>query len=224
MKRGIKIGAVLVVSAGVAAGAIFGPQLWAGYHFMEAVDQQTREYEANGGPWPQLQDTCILCHGQDGQSQNTQYPALAGLSASYIEDQLHAFAQGERHSPPMASIARRLTDENIEMLAAYYERQAPEIPTSVADNTATFEQGKRLVTDKACAACHGDQLQGSPIAPRLAGQSEMYLADQLIAFKQGDRKDPTQAMNGLSKTLSDDDIKATAYYLAHTPPTDADGN
>ncbi|WP_421705826.1 c-type cytochrome [Alloalcanivorax xenomutans] len=223
MKRGIKIGAALAVTAGIAAGAIFGPQLWAGYRFMEVVDKQSQASEANGGPWPQLQDTCILCHGQNGQSQNTQYPALAGLSASYIESQLHAFAQGDRPSPPMASIARRLTDEDIEMLAAFYERQTPVMPETVADNTATLEQGKRLVADKGCVTCHGDQLQGSPIAPQLAGQSEMYLADQMIAFKQGDRKDPTQAMNGLAQTLSDDDIKAAAYYLAHTPPPNADG-
>lgn len=224
MKRGIKIGTALAVTAGIAAAAIYGPQLWAGYQFMEVVDQQSRTSEANGGPWPQLQDTCILCHGQNGQSKNAQYPALAGLSASYISSQLHAFAQGDRPSAPMASIARRLTDEDIEMLADFYERQPAVMPKTVADNTATMEQGERLVAEKGCVACHGDQLQGSTIAPRLAGQSGIYLADQLIAFKEGSRKDPTQAMNGLSNTLSDDDIRAAAYYLAHTPPTAPKGN
>lgn len=219
MKRVIKIAATLAVAGGVALGAVVGPELWAGYQFLKVVDQQTAEYEANGGEWPQLQDTCALCHGQNGQSGNSLYPSLAGLSASYIQNQLHAYANGRRHSPQMQPLARSLSDDQIEMLAAYFERQAPVIVESPEANGSLDERGQDIVNNSGCTSCHGDQLNGSPNGPRLAGQGEIYLADQLTAFKRGTRKDPTQAMNGMAAALSEEDIQATARYLSSLAPT-----
>ncbi|MFO7593214.1 MAG: c-type cytochrome, partial [Pseudomonadota bacterium] len=43
-----------------------------------------------------------------------------------------------------------------------------------------------------CVACHSvDGNSVNPIWPKLAGQHEGYIADQLAAFKSGDRQDPT---------------------------------
>ncbi|MFL1453152.1 c-type cytochrome [Marinobacter sp. DUT-3] len=219
MKRVIKIAATLAVAGGVALGAVVGPELWAGYHFLKVVDQQTTEYESNGGEWPQLQDTCALCHGQNGQSGNAMYPSLAGLSASYIENQLNAYANGRRHSPQMQPLARSLTDNQIEMLAAYFERQAPVTVESPGANAFLGERGQNIVDNSGCTTCHGDQLNGSSSGPRLAGQGEIYLVDQLTAFKRGTRKDPTQVMNGMAAALSEEDILATAHYLSNLSPT-----
>lgn len=219
MKRAIKIAAILAVAGGVALGVLVGPELWAGYQFLKIVDRQTTEYEANGGEWPQIQDTCALCHGQNGQSGNALYPSLAGLSASYIENQLHAYADGHRHSPQMQPLAKSLTDNQIEMLAAYFERQTPVIVESPDATASLTERGKNIVNNSGCATCHGDQFNGSPGGPRLAGQGEFYLADQLTAFKHGTRKDPTQAMNAMAAALSEEDIQATARYLSSLPPT-----
>jgi len=55
---------------------------------------------------------------------------------------------------------------------------------------------------------------GGPLGPRLAGQGEVSLADQLTAFKGGELQDPTQAMNGIADSLSEGEIKATARYVA----------
>ena len=38
-----------------------------------------------------------------------------------------------------------------------------------------------------CTACHGNQLQGMALVPRLAGRSPTYLLRQLLAFKTGAR-------------------------------------
>lgn len=218
MKRIILVAATLALVGAVVFGALIGPDLWAGYRFMKVLDQQTTEYETNGGAWPQLQDTCAACHGQNGKAANAQYPSLAGLSASYIESQLHAFAEGSRPSPQMQPLAKGLSDEQIRTLASHYEGQAPTANDRLPPNTTLDAQGQTIVDSRGCTSCHGDQLQGSPIAPRLAGQGEIYLRDQLTAFKQSIRRDPTQAMNGITRTLSEPEINAAARYLASQAP------
>ncbi|MDC0662681.1 c-type cytochrome [Marinobacter sp. SS21] len=221
MRRAIVVTAILAMFGAVALGALIGPDLWAGYQFMKVVDQQTTAYEANGGAWPQLQDTCALCHGQNGQAANAHYPSLAGLSASYIENQLHAFAEGRRPNPQMQPLAKSLSDEQIRMLAAYYERQSPAANDPLSANASLDPLGQTVVETRGCATCHGGQFQGSPMAPRLAGQGEYYLVDQLQAFKASVRQDPTQAMNGIASTLSEAEIQAAASYLASLTPADS---
>ena len=90
-----------------------------------------------------------------------------------------------------------------------------EVPTK---DDALDQRGQRVVAANGCAACHGEKLSGGPLAPRIAGQGQLYLSDQLSAFKCGQRTDPTQAMNAMAGTLSDEDIKAVAHYLAKLNP------
>ncbi|SDI46225.1 Cytochrome c553 [Pseudomonas panipatensis] len=219
MKRALVISALTAATALVAAGAIYGPEMYAGYRFMSALDEHDAQYQANGGAWPQLQDTCALCHGAHGQPRDAQYASLAGQSAAYIEAQLHAFADGHRHSPQMSPLAANLNGEQIKLLAGYFSQQKAEWTEPGASNKPLEQRGQDLVATKACTACHGKGLSGGPIAPRIAGQGEFYLIDQLTAFKRGDRKDPSQAMNAMASSLSDDDIQAIAHYLGTLAPT-----
>ncbi len=67
-----------------------------------------------------------------------------------------------------------------------------------------------------CSECHG--VKGiSVIAnfPNLAGQKELYLTNQLKAFKAGKRKN--LEMNLIAKQLSDTDIANVAAYFASLP-------
>ena len=72
-----------------------------------------------------------------------------------------------------------------------------------------------------CSNCHGFAgTTVSPNFPNLAGQTEAYLVAQLTAFKSHDRLDPAgfEYMWGLSRSLSEDQIKGlAAYYAAQTP-------
>ncbi|MCO8312927.1 c-type cytochrome [Pseudomonas mandelii] len=223
MKRSIVIGAIVAATALAGSATIYGPELLAGYRFMNAVDQHDAEYQANGGAWPQLQDTCALCHGARGQPRDAQYAALAGQSASYIESQLHAFAEGRRYSAQMSPLAANLTDEQIKHLANYFAEQKPGVTQVTMKDDSLQQHGQRTVAANGCAACHGEKLSGGPLAPRLAGLGQLYLTDQLTAFKHGQRKDPTQAMNALAGSLSDEDIKAMAHYLANLTPSAISG-
>jgi len=64
-----------------------------------------------------------------------------------------------------------------------------------------------------CAACHGPTgVSANPLWPNLAGQQEQYLAKQIKAFRDGDRKDPL--MSPMSMGLSDDDVANLAAYYA----------
>ena len=221
MKRVFVIGAVVTAGALAVSSAVYGPELVAGYRFMDSLDRYYADYEANGGTWPQIQDSCALCHGVNGQPRDAQYASLAGQSATYIEAQLHAFAQGRRHSPQMGPLAANLSDEQIKSLADYFARQKPETTEARESDKALEQRGQATVAAKGCVACHGEGLSGGPLAPRIAGQGELYLLDQLNAFKQGRRQDPTRAMNAMAGALSDEEIKATARYLANLTPTPA---
>jgi cytochrome c553 len=64
-----------------------------------------------------------------------------------------------------------------------------------------------------CAACHGATGESpNPLWPNLAGQKEQYLAKQIKAFRDGDRKDPMMAP--MVASLSDDDIANLAAYFS----------
>lgn len=92
-------------------------------------------------------------------------------------------------------------------------------------NRACLGQGAEHPPDsiaarlQACAACHGNQGQGTnnDYFPRLAGKPAGYLFNQLLAFKQGRRRYPP--MNYLLEYQSDDCLHAmAAYFAAERPP------
>jgi len=68
-----------------------------------------------------------------------------------------------------------------------------------------------------CSACHGPNgNSANPVWPRIAGQSAVYVAEQLRLFRSGVRDNPV--MKPLASALSDQDIDDLAvYYQAQTP-------
>ena len=63
---------------------------------------------------------CATCHGALGMSQLPNAPHLAGQPAIYTAEQLRAYRSGKRANEVMAVIAKPLTDQEIEDLAAWY--------------------------------------------------------------------------------------------------------
>jgi cytochrome c553 len=68
---------------------------------------------------------CGQCHGQDGISIIPIYPNLAGQKSGYMELQLKAFRDGIRINAAMTPHARRLSDQDIKDLSAYYASLDP---------------------------------------------------------------------------------------------------
>ncbi len=106
--------------------------------------------------------------------------------------------------------------------AAAAPSAAPAAPAAAANDAAAvpFTTGKAASGEaKAalCTACHGPNGNSvNPEWPRLAGQSAVYIAEQLKLFRSGVRNNPI--MKPLAASLSDQDINDLAvYYEAQTP-------
>ena len=73
--------------------------------------------------------SCNNCHGPGGTGEFPAIPYLAGQYADYTALQLHLWKTGARKTSAesMGEIARRLSDQDIAAVAAYYQqlREAP---------------------------------------------------------------------------------------------------
>ncbi len=107
---------------------------------------------------------------------------------------------------------------------------------ALAAGCATSERSRTLndptipaatTAQQVCSNCHGiDGNSVSPNFPRLAGQQEVYIAEELTDFRSHARSDPPgfEYMWGLSRHLTDDQIKGlAAYFSAQKPVPDAPG-
>jgi len=63
---------------------------------------------------------CQQCHGADGNSDNAQFPRLAGQYPDYIVKALADYKSGDRKNPIMAPFAAPLTPSDMEDLAAWF--------------------------------------------------------------------------------------------------------
>ena len=70
-----------------------------------------------------LVESCVACHGVDGNSQITMYPRLAGQHKDYLQYALKGYRSGSRKNAIMSGFAKGLTDKDIEDLSEYYSRQ-----------------------------------------------------------------------------------------------------
>jgi cytochrome c553 len=76
-----------------------------------------------------------------------------------------------------------------------------------ADATAGRQKARQ------CQTCHGiDGIARIPIAPHIAGESQIYLETQLKAFRSGKREN--EIMSVIAKNLSDEDISDLAAWYA----------
>ncbi|WP_321803323.1 MULTISPECIES: c-type cytochrome [unclassified Burkholderia] len=85
----------------------------------------TGAWLATRGRWSQGLPACAQCHGAGGLGVGTAFPPLAGQPAAYIAGQLNGWKRGTRAPGPMAlmpMIAGKLSDADIDAVAAYYAR------------------------------------------------------------------------------------------------------
>ena len=68
----------------------------------------------------QKAQACAVCHGSVGLSSTPDAPHLAGQPALYTAAQLRAYRSGVRKHEVMAVMAKPLSDEDINQLAAWF--------------------------------------------------------------------------------------------------------
>jgi cytochrome c553 len=67
-----------------------------------------------------LAATCTPCHGTEGRSVGGVPPSLAGQDKAYLLQQLKGFKDGSRTATIMHQHAKGYTDEQLDLIAAYF--------------------------------------------------------------------------------------------------------
>ncbi len=92
---------------------------------------------------------------------------------------------------------------------------------NVAIAEGSVEAGKRKSVT--CAACHGaDGNSVNPAWPRLAGQNQRYLIEQLEDFKDGNRQNPLMTPQSMMLSAQDMEDLAAFYEAQETEHGEAD--
>lgn len=113
---------------------------------------------------------CFNCHGSDGNSQNPNFPSLAGQRPAYLANQLRTFREGTRSNGMMQNMAGNLSNKEINNIAAFLAS----LPSkSAGGDDELAKKGKSKVT--LCFGCHGNGAKGMGGTPKLAGQHPAYL-------------------------------------------------
>lgn len=177
------------------------------------------------------QAACHTCHGLNGGGDGALVPRIAGLNSGYLVRQMIFFAEGQRQHPQMSWLSARLDSEERLAVSQYYANMPIPDPDPLdrrialaTDRQCDFAEAALIYQEgiperglQACAACHGPQATGLGAGnPSLVGQSSLYLAEQLRAWRQGRRYgDPLQLMHEAASNLREEEIKPLADYIAH---------
>ena len=159
---------------------------------------------------------CAACHGQQGEGlQALNAPKLAGQAPWYLKRQLKNFKAGMRgvhdddiFGKQMAPMAATLVnDAAIDNVIAHIQT-FPDNP-SPATIDGDVINGQRLYNT--CSYCHGADARGIQAmnAPRMAGMTDWYLANQLKNFRAGVRGGHAKDFYGkqmgfMGRTVHDD--------------------
>jgi cytochrome c553 len=155
---------------------------------------------------------CATCHGADGLPVVEKVPIIAGQHKSNLEIVLQEFRDGERTSDLMGPIAKNLSSDDIQALAAYFSALPWPAYREPAD-AASITRVQALDAVEKCISCHREGFVGYTSTPRVANQKLDYLIKTLSDFHDNKRKNMPR-MTALVRNLSADDIAAMAHYLA----------
>ena len=164
-------------------------------------------------------EVCAPCHGENGNSTTPTTPSLAGQQPLYLYYQLIQFREERRKDPQMSPFAANLSDADMQDVAAYFAAQKPVVSQSGEPDAQKVAAGKSASEVHHCASCHAPGLVGQEHIPRLSGQQYAYLLKQLRGFKAQTSTDIDGSMTEAAQSLSDEEIEALAYYIAHLQPT-----
>lgn len=183
---------------------------------------------ANGGSGM----ACITCHGTDGHGDGSgAFPRLDGQPGWYLYKQLVDYANGARPNKVMSPIADRLTEHEMEAVAAYYGAMPTgtipkhgEVPgTELQWGGQLSAVGSAEKGIPACVNCHGANGTGlAPSVPYLAGQYASYMELQLQLWKDGVRdNDAMNVMSSIARKMNENDMRAVSEYLSRVTTEEA---
>lgn len=101
-----------------------------------ALAQEHAEKAAPHGPeWVQQKvKVCASCHGKKGASPtSSKFPIIAGQYESYLFHALKSYRDGERKNAIMSAQVGKMTNAQLQALAAYFSEQESKLYTPTID-------------------------------------------------------------------------------------------
>lgn len=162
---------------------------------------------------------CAGCHGDNGVSQDTAIPTIAGLSEFYHADQLFFYRDGDRpcgaanaDGQTMCTVAADLSDDDIDAIAAHFAEMA--FAAAEQDFDAELAAAGEIIHERDCGMCHSDGgSNADDDAGILTGQWAGYLGQTFASYRSGEREMPAPMKKKID-ALSDDDVKALVNFYA----------
>lgn len=189
--------------------------------FGETAEQPPQSDESEGFGMPagelELAESCMRCHGRDGQGRGGTAPVLAGQSQSYLRAALDAYADDARQSGYMEPVAAALDPAERDELARLFadmDGLDAALPEGDSRGARLAAEGDESHDIPACSGCHGsNRKEGWPI---IAGQSERWIATWLRLWRETPHGALGQddKMHAAARHLTDDDIEALAAYYS----------
>lgn len=184
-----------------------------------------------------LTDTCVACHGEQGNSVGPAIPNLSGMSPNYMmaamlaykyddEDELEEIIDSDpdfedveifpRYSTIMGRIAKGYTEQEIKMIADHFSQLTPKFPTQSFDSDLA-SAGQEL-HELHCEKCHENEGRSAEDDTGiLAGQWKPYFFYTMHDFISGERAMPKKMkkeLDEIAEAVGDDGIKQLAEYYA----------
>lgn len=161
---------------------------------------------------------CVSCHGARGEGNGFDAPRLAGLPAGYLQKQMEDYANGLRPHAVMRDVARFLDSHERVRVANHYAA----LPVQAGEGAAAAAPVPPALYTRVCQQCHGVDGAGTPLAPPLAGQPALYLAQQLQDWQVSKRRnDGRHEMLKVAQSLSGTEVVEVSRYLSQLPPRPA---
>jgi sulfide dehydrogenase cytochrome subunit len=173
-----------------------------------------------------ITENCNGCHGDDGVSQWTDVPTIAGLPEYTHSDALFFFRDNERPcseskyrqgdmsrpATTMCAVVADISDEMIDELAAHYSRMT--FVAAQQEYDAGLAEAGKAVHDEHCEKCHSDAgMNAEDEAGILGGQQMGYLKNTFAEYASGDREQD-KTMKEKMDALSEADVTALLHYYA----------
>ena len=171
--------------------------------------------------------SCKECHGENGAGGKDfgQAPNITILDEYYFRKQFKLIRDKKRKGPGATIMnvyldeKAKLSKEEIEAAIQYAIKLKPAEPNHKKGFGDASNGAARYAL---CGTCHGQNGKGNinpaMLAPRLAGQADFYIVDQLKNYKNGHRGNGTSAseiqMKGMASYIENDQVmKDIAAYL-----------
>lgn len=180
---------------------------------------------ASAADAPKAAESCIACHGKDGNSTDAHVPSIASYSEDYLGGSLKKYQNKERPcveseylsgskkgtKTDMCKVAAELSADDIAKISEYFVAQTF-VRTAQTTDAELVKKGKSVYKLK-CYTCHSED--GSfpgDHAGILAGQKMSYVRQQIKFFREGKRAAPKK-MKPKIEGLDDGEVEAVVHYF-----------